>query len=64
MKVEHKTLSFDFHTVKLEMDPETQELVMPIPDEIIQELGWGLGDNLEVIDNKDGTMTLRKIDNA
>lgn len=65
MKVEHKVLSFDdTYTSKLEMDPETMELILPIPDEVIQELGWGLGDNLEVIDNSDGTLTVRKIDNA
>lgn len=47
-------------TVKLELDPETMDLVLPIPEEIIQETGWGLGDNLEMIDNKDGTITFMR----
>ena len=52
------------YTVELQMDYRTFDLILPFPEEVIQELGWGLGDNLEIIDNKDGTFTLRKIDNA
>lgn len=47
------------YTTKLFPD-EDGELLMEIPPEVIQELGWGLGDLLEWIDNKDGTFTLRK----
>lgn len=52
------------YTVKLEMDPETMDLVLPLPEEILQEMGLGLGDLFEWIDNKDGTWTLRKIENG
>lgn len=48
------------YQVKLELDPETMDLVLPVPDEILQEMGWGLDDKLEWIDNNDGTFTLRK----
>lgn len=51
-------------TVVLELDPETLDLILPIPEEILQETGWGLGDTLEWIDNKDGTWTLRRTNYA
>lgn len=46
--------------VKLELDPETMDLVLPIPEEVIQEMGWGLDDILEWEDNNNGTFTLRR----
>ena len=35
--------------------------VLKLPDELIEELGWKLGDTLEWIDNKDGSLSLIKI---
>lgn len=35
--------------------------VLKLPDDLIEELGWKLGDTLEWIDNKDGTWTLRNV---
>lgn len=51
----------DTYTVQIEMDPETLDLIMPIPEEILQKLGWGLNDVLEWGDNQDGTWTIRKV---
>lgn len=47
-------------TIAVEEDPETKELVLPLCDEIMEELGWKLDDTLDWIDNKDGTWTLKK----
>jgi hypothetical protein len=46
--------------VQLEKDPETGELVMPIPQELLEAQGWSIGDVLtwEFTDN--GSATLRK----
>jgi hypothetical protein len=49
-------------TIILEEDPETGDLIMPLTDEILESAGWKEGDNLQWIDNKDGTWTLRKLD--
>lgn len=49
------------YTVKLELDPDTMDLVLPIPDEVLCELGWGLDDNLEICDNSAGTLTIRRV---
>jgi len=34
------------YIVRLEEDPKTGELILPIPDEILVEVGWGEGDEL------------------
>lgn len=45
-------------TVTLEEDGE--DLILPLTDEMIEGLGWQIGDTLEWIDNKDGTWSIRK----
>ena len=35
-------------------------LYIIIPEELIGELGWRVGENITWIDNKDGSYTLRK----
>jgi hypothetical protein len=46
------------HTVKLEED-ENGDLVLPLSDELLKELDWKEGDNLNWKDN-DGSFTLTK----
>ena len=43
-------------------DPETGELLLPFSDELLEQVGWKIGDTIEWIDNKDGTWTMRKKD--
>lgn len=40
--------------VQLEEDPETGELILPIPTEILNQMGWGQDMELwwEIIDDK------------
>lgn len=48
--------------VALEEDPETGELVMPIPDEVMSKLGWTEGDSLDwQVDKKTGKIVVTKI---
>jgi hypothetical protein len=35
------------YTVRVEQDPNTGDLILPIPDELLAEMGWGEGDELE-----------------
>lgn len=35
------------YTVRVEQDPYTGDLILPIPDELLAEVGWGEGDELE-----------------
>ena len=42
-------------------DPENPgELVIDLGNELCEHLGWKPGDEVEWIDNKDGTWTIRK----
>ena len=47
--------------VEVSMDGLTGDAFLPIPDEIMELVGWDLYDELEWIDNKDGSYTLRRV---
>lgn len=47
-------------TVTLEEDPATGELIMPIPPDLLNQMGWDFGDELEFHDNHDGSFILTK----
>ena len=48
------------HTIKVEEDPETGDLVLPLPTELLNQMGWDFGDTLIWDDNHDGSFTLSK----
>lgn len=45
--------------VRLEEDPETGDLILPFPDDMLDELGWQEGDTLEWLE-EDNQFVLRK----
>jgi hypothetical protein len=47
-------------TIALEHDEETGELVLPLPEGMMESQGWKHGDTIEWIDNKDGSWTMKK----
>ena len=49
------------YTVTLE-EGEDDECILPLPDEILDELDWQEGDILEWIVNDDNTITIKKVD--
>jgi antitoxin component of MazEF toxin-antitoxin module len=46
--------------VSIEQDPDTGELLLPFPEELLKQLGWNTGDELEWFDNGDGSFTISK----
>jgi len=46
-----------------EADDGSGDLVLPLTDEIMESAGWQIGDTLEWIDNKNGTWSIKKIEN-
>ena len=48
------------YTVTLEGDEE--ECFLPLPDELLDNLGWYENDILEWIVNDDNTITIRKVE--
>ena len=49
------------YTIVLEEDPETGDLMLPFTDEILADVGWQIGDTLKLIENGDGSWTIRKV---
>jgi hypothetical protein len=47
--------------VGVQVDGLSGDAIIPIPDEVADIVGWDLDDELEWIDNKDGSYTLRKV---
>ena len=47
-------------TVTIEED-EFGELILPIPDEVCEELGWEIGDELEYDILDDETFSMKKV---
>ena len=45
----------------IELIEEGDDLIMPLPEQLLQEAGWKEGDNLNWKDNGNGTWTLSKI---
>lgn len=50
--------------ITLELNPETDELILPLPDDLCAQLGWVIGTELNWVDNKDGTYSLREKKNG
>ena len=48
------------YIVTLETDPETGDLVLPLPEKLMEETGWKTGDTLGWKDNGDGTFSMTK----
>lgn len=49
-------------TVTIEEDPVNGDLLLPFTDEILEAVGWKVGDVIVWTNNKDGTWTMRKKD--
>lgn len=48
-------------TITAEEDPDTGEVVLPLPEELLKLQGWVEGDTLEWTDNGDGSWSLTKV---
>ena len=45
-----------------EAEDGSGDLVLPLPQEMLDEVGWMTGDNLKWIDREDGTWEIRKVE--
>jgi len=46
------------YTVRVEEDPETGDLILPLPTELLNQMGWVFGDTLIWDDNHDVSFLL------
>lgn len=49
-------------TITLEEDPDTGDLILPLPPELLEKQGWKEGDTLEWRDNGNGTWDIVKVE--
>jgi hypothetical protein len=49
-------------TADVKYDEKTDDTYIQLPDDMMLAAGWNLGDDIEWIDNKDGTWTMKKIE--
>mgnify|MGYP003633126761 FL=1 len=47
-------------TVSVIYDEETDEFILPLGNDVCDEVGWQVGDTIKWQDNGDGTYTLTK----
>jgi hypothetical protein len=47
-------------TVTVEEDSNTGDLILPLPEDMLSQVGWQVGDTLQWHDNQDGTWSLTK----
>ena len=45
-------------TMAVKYDHETQDYYIPLPDSLLDDLGWKIGDEINWKDNGDGSFTL------
>lgn len=48
------------YEVIMQEDPESGDLILPIPPEVLTELGWKEGDNIDFETDDKGTIYLKK----
>lgn len=51
------------YTIQIQFDEREGEYYIPLPDEMLKalaDLGWNVNDDLEWVDNQDGTFLLKK----
>lgn len=41
-------------------DPETGDVILPLPPELLEQVGWKEGDEIEWVEGKDGSWILQK----
>jgi hypothetical protein len=51
-------------TVTLEEDPSTGDLIMPLPTDLLNQVGWDFGDTLIWEELDDGGWSLRRKDDG
>jgi hypothetical protein len=50
-------------TVSVIYDEETDDYIVPLGNDVCDELGWQVGDTIKWQDNSDGSYTLTKVTN-
>ena len=55
-----KTSGTKHYITCVQYDEKLDDMFIELPPEMLEELGWTVGTDVEWVDNKDGTFTLKK----
>lgn len=47
-------------TLEVKYNKTTKDYYIELPDSLLKEMSWNIGDELNFIDNKDGSFTIKK----
>ena len=61
-KMTYRKISNNEWIVQVQENGKTKELYIEFPPGALDQVGWDIGDDLEWIDNKDGSYRLKRID--
>ena len=61
-KMTYRKISNNEWIVPSQENGKTKELYIEFPPGALDQVGWDIGDDLEWIDNKDGSYRLKRID--
>ena len=60
--MKYRKISNNEWIVEVQENSKTKELYIEFPPGALDQVGWDIGDDLEWIDNKDGSYQLKRID--
>jgi len=49
------------YTLKVEQNDATGECFILLPEDLLEQVDWNEGDNVQWIDNRDSSFTLKKV---
>jgi bifunctional DNA-binding transcriptional regulator/antitoxin component of YhaV-PrlF toxin-antitoxin module len=50
------------NTYRVTLEQDGDDVIVPIPSEILEELGWGEGTSIEFADRGDGSFLLTRVE--
>jgi len=62
MSEDKKVYTFKVEEIFEDIPNDPQNLLMNIPPEIVEQMGWQPGDNLKILWGDQGTIVIEKID--
>jgi len=51
----------DIYTIDIKHDDQSEDLYLELPAELMEQIGWKVGDDLKFIDHKDGSFAVKKV---
>jgi hypothetical protein len=61
MSKKNPAQNYDSYEVITQEDPETGDMLIPIPPQLLKELGWKEGDDVDFSIDEKGRIILKKI---